>query len=83
MGMKPMSPYQIILADDHLMFRNGLKRIIEDAQNLLVMGEAIMGLIKDSAVDLTLFKPFDLEVIIQILQETRTQPEQKLLSALC
>ena len=195
MGMKPMSPYQIILADDHLMFRNGLKRIIEDAQNLLVLGEAsdglqllellkktkpdmvildismpnlrglevtreiktgypdikililtmhrnkeyllqalsakadgyllkydlvftdfdmpgidgltlafhikeyspdtmvilmtghdresILGLIKDSAVDVTLFKPFDLEVILQILKETRTQPEHKLLSASC
>jgi len=39
-----MSPYQIILADDHLMFRNGIKRIIEDAQNLSVIGEAGDGL---------------------------------------
>lgn len=39
-----MSPYQIILADDHLMFRNGIKRIIEDSQNLMVTGEADDGL---------------------------------------
>jgi DNA-binding NarL/FixJ family response regulator len=39
-----MSPYQIILADDHLMFRNGIKRIIEDAKNLSVIGEAGDGL---------------------------------------
>jgi len=39
-----MKPYQIILADDHLMFRNGLKRIIEDAPGLAVIGEAGDGL---------------------------------------
>ena len=44
MGIKPMNHYRIILADDHLMFRNGLKRIIEDSKNLLVIGEAGDGL---------------------------------------
>ena len=44
MGIKPMSLYQIILADDHLMFRNGIKRIIEDSKNLAVVGEAGDGL---------------------------------------
>jgi len=39
-----MSPYEIILADDHLMFRNGIKRIIEDSKNLAVIGEAGDGL---------------------------------------
>ena len=39
-----MSPYRIILADDHLLFRKGLKRIIEDSQNLSVIGEAGDGL---------------------------------------
>jgi len=39
-----MRPYQIILADDHLMFRNGIKRIIEDSKDLLVLGEADNGL---------------------------------------
>jgi len=44
MEMQPMSPYQIILADDHLMFRKGIKRIIEDSKDLLVIGEAGDGL---------------------------------------
>lgn len=35
-----MRPYRIILADDHLMFRSGIKRIIEDAEDLAVIGEA-------------------------------------------
>jgi DNA-binding NarL/FixJ family response regulator len=39
-----MHPYRIILADDHLLFRKGLKRIIEDSQNLSVIGEAGDGL---------------------------------------
>ena len=39
-----MSPYQIILADDHLMFRKGIKRIIEDSKDLSVIGEAGDGL---------------------------------------
>jgi DNA-binding NarL/FixJ family response regulator len=42
--MKPMSFYQIILADDHYMFRNGIKRIIEDTEGLSVIGEAGDGL---------------------------------------
>jgi DNA-binding NarL/FixJ family response regulator len=37
-------PYQIILADDHLMFRNGIRRIIEDSQGLAIIGEAGDGL---------------------------------------
>jgi DNA-binding NarL/FixJ family response regulator len=39
-----MKPYEIILADDHLMFRNGIRRIIEDSQGLAVIGEAGDGL---------------------------------------
>jgi DNA-binding NarL/FixJ family response regulator len=35
-----MRPYQIILADDHVMFRQGIKKIIDEAGNLQVMGEA-------------------------------------------
>ena len=38
-----MSYYQIVLADDHLMFRNGIKRIIEDSKDLLIIGEASDG----------------------------------------
>lgn len=35
-----MRSYRIILADDHLMFRSGIKRILEDAEDLAVIGEA-------------------------------------------
>lgn len=34
-----MSPYNIILADDHVLVRRGLRRIIESFPNLKVMGE--------------------------------------------
>ena len=39
-----MSAYQIVLADDHLMFRNGLKRILEEFKGLQVIGEASDGI---------------------------------------
>lgn len=35
-----MKPYTIVLADDHTMFRRGLKRIIEENPDLEVIGEA-------------------------------------------
>lgn len=43
--------------------------------------ESIMGLIRDSAVDLALFKPFDLLTLGQILRETEPQPEPKQMSS--
>jgi DNA-binding NarL/FixJ family response regulator len=54
-----MSSYQIALADDHLMFRNGLKRIIEESKELLVIGEAndgieLLNLLKKSAPDMVI-----------------------------
>ncbi len=54
-----MSSYQIVLADDHLMFRNGLKRIIEESKELLVIGEAsdgieLLSLLKKSAPDMVI-----------------------------
>jgi len=54
-----MSSYQIVLADDHLMFRNGLKRIIEEPKELLVIGEAsdgieLLNLLKKSAPDMVI-----------------------------
>jgi DNA-binding NarL/FixJ family response regulator len=39
-----MSPYRIAVADDHVMFRQGLRRIIESRQPLQVVGEADDGL---------------------------------------
>ena len=39
-----MSPFQIILADDHVLFRKGLKRILRERSDLEVVGEAGDGL---------------------------------------
>lgn len=39
-----MAPYKIALADDHVLVRQGLRRIIEDRPELRVIGEADNGL---------------------------------------
>jgi DNA-binding NarL/FixJ family response regulator len=39
-----VKPYHIVLADDHLILRHGIKRIIEESEGLLVIGEAGDGL---------------------------------------
>jgi len=39
-----MSAYRIVLADDHAMLREGIKGIINDAENLQVVGEAADGM---------------------------------------
>jgi DNA-binding NarL/FixJ family response regulator len=39
-----MSPYRIILADDHVMFRKGIKSILEKNKDFIVVGEAGDGL---------------------------------------
>ena len=39
-----VNPYRIILADDHTMFRQGIKNILEGAEDLEVVGEAGDGL---------------------------------------
>ncbi len=39
-----MGSYRIILADDHVMFRQGLKRILEGRSDLEVVGEVNCGL---------------------------------------
>jgi DNA-binding NarL/FixJ family response regulator len=36
-------PYRIVIADDHVMFRQGIKRIIEETEELEVVGEASDG----------------------------------------
>ena len=36
--------YRIILADDHVMFRHGARRILEDIEGLSVVGEAGNGI---------------------------------------
>lgn len=39
-----VKPFQIVLADDHVMFRQGIKRIIEGMADVEVVGEASDGL---------------------------------------
>jgi len=39
-----MDTYHIVLADDHLMFRQGVKKILEEHDDLKVVGEAHDGL---------------------------------------
>ena len=39
-----MSDYRVILADDHTLFRSGVKRILEEVPEIEVMGEAADGL---------------------------------------
>lgn len=39
-----MHPYRIILADDHAMFRQGVRKIIEQIDGLEIIGEAADGL---------------------------------------
>jgi DNA-binding NarL/FixJ family response regulator len=38
-----MNSYRVVLADDHAMFRQGVKRILQDADDLEVVGEASDG----------------------------------------
>lgn len=39
-----MSPYRIVLADDHVLFRQGVKKILEKNKGIEVIGEAGDGL---------------------------------------
>jgi DNA-binding NarL/FixJ family response regulator len=39
-----VKPYRIIIADDHALFRQGLRRILEDIPGMEVIGEAKCGL---------------------------------------
>ena len=54
-----MSPYRIVLADDHVMFRKGIKSILEEATDLEVVGEVadgleLLGLLKIAAPDMVI-----------------------------
>ena len=42
--VEQMRPYQIVLADDHMMFRQGIKRIIEEVPDFTIVGEVNDGL---------------------------------------
>lgn len=53
------APYRIVLADDHAMIRRGVKRIIQEIEDLEVVGEAADGLqllkiVKESPPDMVI-----------------------------
>jgi DNA-binding NarL/FixJ family response regulator len=54
-----MNSYTIVLADDHMLFRQGVKRIIEENPNFKVIGEAgdglaLLDLLKTCSPDLVI-----------------------------
>ena len=54
-----MKNYHILLADDHVMFRQGIKKIIEESDNLKIVGEVGNGLellefLKNRSVDMVI-----------------------------
>jgi DNA-binding NarL/FixJ family response regulator len=81
-----MNPYRIILADDHALFREGLKRILAEARDLKVIGEVADGLellkilhtVKPDMVILDITMPNIRG--IEAIQEIKTMhPESKIL----
>ncbi len=54
-----MSKYRIILAEDHVLMRKGIKKIIQDDQELAVVGEAgdgieLLHMLEESAPDMVI-----------------------------
>lgn len=54
-----MSPYTVVLADDHAMFREGIRKIIERIEDVFVSGEVndgleLLELLKTSSPDLVI-----------------------------
>ena len=54
-----MKNYHILIADDHIMFRQGIKKIIEESNNLKIVGEVGNGLellefLKNRPVDMVI-----------------------------
>ena len=75
-----MQPYQIVLADDHLLFREGLKRIIEAYPDLKVVGE-----VDDGLKLLELLKKFAPQMVILDISMPKLQGIEatKELKSLC
>lgn len=54
-----MKNYHILLADDHTMFRQGIRRIIEESDNLKIVGEVgngfeLLEFLKNRSVDMVI-----------------------------
>ncbi len=81
-----MATYGIVLADDHVLVRQGLKRIIEESTDLQVVGEANDGLellnllreVTPQMVILDIFMP-NLRGIEAIHEIRKIHPEMKVL----
>ena len=81
-----MAPYSIILADDHALVRWGLRRLLEDMEDLEVVGEANDGLellqllkhVSPQMVILDIFMP-NLRGIEAITEIKIMQPDVKVL----
>ena len=81
-----MAPYTIVLADDHALVRQGLKRILEGTEDLEVVGEANDGLellqlltqVTPQMVILDIFMP-NLRGIEAITEIKTVHPEVKIL----
>lgn len=81
-----MTRYRIVLADDHVLVRQGLRRILEEKADLEVIGEANDGLellellnrIKPDLVILDIFMP-NLRGIEAIYEIKKIYPDMKVL----
>ncbi len=81
-----MTPYRIVLADDHVLVRQGLRRILEGMPDLEVVGEAndgleLLDLLKRVTPDLVLLDIFmpNLRGIEAIHEIRKIHPEAKVL----
>jgi DNA-binding NarL/FixJ family response regulator len=81
-----MEPYRIVLADDHVLVRQGLRRILEGMHDLEVTGEAndgleLLSLLKHLTPDLVILDIFmpNLRGIEAIHEIKKIHPEAKVL----
>ena len=81
-----MAPYSIVLADDHVLVRQGLRRILEGMADLEVIGEAndgldLLNLLKQLAPDLVILDIFmpNLRGIEAIHEIKKIYPDMKVL----
>ena len=79
-------PYKVVLADDHMVLRLGLRNLLSREDSILVVGEAANG---EELLELLKLKPCDLVILdlsmpgmngIQVLEKLRvTYPELRVL----
>ena len=81
-----MTSYEIVLADDHVLVRQGLRRIIEEREDLEVIGEAndgleLLTLLKERVPDMVILDIFmpNLRGIEAIQEIKKIHPDVKVL----